>query len=85
MFPEEHSHCVTFQLGPSVWGQRLERLCVSCLAQLMVGPLNPEAPKLWQEDKRKGAFSPQNLFQNEKKAGKIRVTENNFSKIDKLA
>lgn len=63
MFPEERSQGVTFQLGPSVWGQRLERLRVSSLAQLMVGPFNPVAPKLWQEDKRKGALSPQHLFQ----------------------
>lgn len=65
VFPEECGSCVTFQLGAGVWGQRLQLLCVHRgVTELMVGPLNPVPPKLWQEDERKGTFSAQHLSQN---------------------
>ncbi len=61
VFPVDCSCCVTFQLGSSVRGQRLQLLCVHCVTQFVVRPFNPVAPKLRQEDERKGAFSAQHL------------------------
>lgn len=66
VFSVECGCCVTFQLGAGVWGERLQLLCV---IQLMVGPLNPVAPKLRQEDERKGAFSAQHLSENATQPG----------------
>lgn len=57
---------VALQLGVGVRGQRLQLLRVRRVAQLVVGPLDPVASKLRQEDERKRAFSAQHLFQNAK-------------------
>ena len=66
VFPEEHGHRVTLQLGAGVRGQRLRLGRVHALTQLMVVPLDPKPPKLRQEDEGEGASSAQHLCRNAK-------------------
>jgi hypothetical protein len=45
-------------------GGRLKWLCLRDAGDFMVGAFNPVAPKLGQQDERKGPFSPQDLKWN---------------------
>lgn len=67
MFPVDCRRSVALQLGARVGRQRLQLVAVRRLAQLVVGPLDPVTPKLWQEDERKGAFPAQHLAKKKEK------------------
>ena len=58
MFAEDLARGVALQLGAGVGGGDPEGLAGG---HLMVGPLDPVAPELRQEDEREGAFSAQYL------------------------
>ena len=52
---------VTLQLGACGGGQGLDLLIVTRVPQLMIGALDPVAPKLRKQDEREGAPSAQHL------------------------
>lgn len=64
VFPEERRRCVTLQLAAGGRGRRLRMYRLHRATSVMVRPFDPVAPKLRQEDERKGTFSAQHLSQS---------------------
>lgn len=59
VLPVDAGRGVALQLHLGCGG--LQRLCLGDAGDIVVGAFNPVAPKLGQQDKGEGPFSPQNL------------------------